>query len=119
MPTSWEPVAACFCKPATRTMKNSSRLELTMEINFTLSSSGFSRVFGFLQNSSLEFQQAELAVYEQLGIIQVLPRGSSGRFACRRSCLPLGFHLIRLTKSARRHSAHRNRFEVSGQMKAS
>src|SRR6266480_4683446 len=36
------PLAACFCKPATRTIKNSSKLELTIETNFTLSSSGFS-----------------------------------------------------------------------------
>ena len=39
---SWMPLAACPCRPATLTMKNSSKLELTIERNFTLSRRGFS-----------------------------------------------------------------------------
>ena len=56
--------------PATRTMKNSSRLEPRMERNFTRSSRGFVVILRLLQNPVLKGEQAQFTVDVERRIVK-------------------------------------------------
>ena len=59
-------LSICCLRPATRTSKNSSRLELKMQKNFTRSSRGVAGVQRLLQDAMVELQPAQFAVDEVL-----------------------------------------------------
>jgi hypothetical protein len=61
------PSRTCPSRPATRTMKNSSRLAADIDRNRTRSSSGCADVERFLEHPAVELQPGELAVDEALG----------------------------------------------------
>ena len=73
-PAARTPPNACSRRPATRTMKNSSRFELKIDRNFTRSSSGLDGVLGFFQHAGVELQPAQLAVDEVLGLVMAAVR---------------------------------------------
>ena len=77
---SWLPLASFCFSAATRTMKNSSRFELTMERNFTRSSSLLLGSLRFFENASLKFEQAELAIHVERRIVQRRRSGAGGGF---------------------------------------
>ena len=62
------PAAIRRLRPATRTMKNSSRLEAKIARNRTRSSSGSVRVLGELEHPGVEVQPGQLAVEEPVGL---------------------------------------------------
>ena len=57
----------CPCRPATRTMKNSSRLLAEIDRKRSRSSSGWLGLRGLLQHPAVELQPGQLAVDEALG----------------------------------------------------
>ena len=65
------PASTWSCRPATRTMKNSSRLLAAIARNFSRSSSGTSGVLGELEHALVELQPRQLAVEVQLGVLEV------------------------------------------------
>ena len=75
------PAAIRRLRPATRTMKNSSRLRAKIARNRTRSSSGSGRVLGELEHPRVEVQPGQLAVEEPVG---GRGRGPSRRTAARR-----------------------------------
>ena len=54
-------------RPATRTMKNSSRLLAEIERNRTRSSSGWASLLGLLEHAAIEMQPRQLTIDEALG----------------------------------------------------
>ena len=67
---SWLPFSSFCFIAATRTMKNSSRFELTMETNFTRSSKLVCGIARFFEHAPLELQQAEFAVHVQRRVVE-------------------------------------------------
>ena len=65
------PASTWSCRPATRTMKNSSRLAAKIAQNFTRSSSGTSGSSASSSTRSLKSQPGQLAVEVQLGGVEV------------------------------------------------
>ena len=66
---------AAACRPATRTMKNSSRLEATMARNLSRSKSGTVGSRASSSTRSLNSEPGELAVDEQLGVGRIVTTG--------------------------------------------
>ena len=64
--------APSAARPPTRTMKNSSRLELKMARNLSRSRSGTLAILGLLQHPAIEFEPAQLAVEIQGWIVEGL-----------------------------------------------
>ena len=82
-PGSWSvmPARTWPLRPATRTMKNSSRLLAEIDRKRSLSSSGWLRVLGLLQHAAIEMQPGQLPVDESLGARRQVGRGFGRRAA--------------------------------------
>ncbi len=66
--SSATPPVSCCLRPATRTMKNSSRFEATIARNFSRSSSGSRGVARLVEDALVEREPGELAVDEELAV---------------------------------------------------
>ena len=94
------PAAMRRFRPATRTMKNSSRFEAKIARNRTRSSSGSARVLGELEHPGVEAQPGQLAVEEPVGG-QVGGRGVVRRLDVER----LGRHRAQVGRAVLRRTA--------------
>ena len=61
----------CRFRPATRTMKNSSRFEPTNDRNINRSSRGLRLVLRLFQHAPLKIEQAQLAIHKQSGSVEL------------------------------------------------
>ena len=71
-------LASCCFRPPTRFMKNSSRLESKMAMNFSRSSSGLAGVLRLVQHAGVELQPRQLAVQQIGGFDDLFDRFHTG-----------------------------------------